>query len=214
MKLLIISGTPRIEGLTFEFVQMAESTAKSIGLDVEVINLSDEKLEKCVMCGDGWGVCFHDHYCILKDNFPALQEKMKEAAAYVFITPVYWGEMSEDMKTFIDRLRRCEASKSWDKREDVSSCLIGKPSIIVANAGGGGGGIINTFNDVKRALVHMGADAQPKETVGIFDMIAVNRWNKDYKLDALKAAVTEMHKYMTGELLPWRTFKDKTKERE
>ncbi|MCL1863190.1 MAG: flavodoxin family protein [Defluviitaleaceae bacterium] len=215
MKLIIISGTPRIEGLTFEFVEMARNTGESLGFDTEVITLFDKKLEKCKMCGDGWGICFHDHYCAFgeKDDFGDLQKKMAGGDAYIYVTPVYWGEVSEDMKCFLDKLRRCEASNAWDKKEGAKSALSGKPSIVVANAGGGGGGIINTFNQLERAISHMAGDGQPRETVGIFDWIAVNRWNKDYKLIALKFAVTEMHKYLTGELQPWRTFKDKTKEK-
>ena len=214
MKLLIISGTPQIEGLTYEFVQMATKTGESLNFETKVLTLSDKKIDKCKMCGDGWGICFHEHYCTFgkDDDFTELQAEMHSADAYIYVTPVYWGEVSEDLKCFLDKLRRCEASNIWDKREGKKSGLVGKPSIVVANAGGGGGGTISTFTQLERAISHMGGDAQPRETVGIFDWIAVNRWNKDYKLQTLKSAITEMHKYLTGELLPWRTFNDKTKD--
>jgi len=202
MKLLIISGTPKTEGITHSFVEAAVEVANERGINAEAIRRSDEKLDKCKMCGDGWGICFKQHVCAFgeEDGFSALQKKMHEADAYVYITPVYWGEMSEELKIFIDKLRRCEATKQWDARESEVSQLKGKPSIIVANAGGGGGGTITAFMDIKRALVHMSADAWPRETSGIFDMIAVNRWNQEYKRVALKAAIAEMHKYFTGEL--------------
>ena len=206
MKLLIISGTPKTDGITYSFVTAAEEAAKDLGIESDVIRLhgkdgqGGEDLNKCKMCYEGWGVCFKEHYCAFgeKDGFTALQKKMKEADAYVYITPVYWGEISEEMKIFIDKLRRCEATKQWDVRESEVSILKGKPSIIVANAGGGGGGTITAFMDIKRALVHMGGDAQPRETVGIFDMIAVNRWNQEYKRTTLKAAIAEMVAYHRG----------------
>ena len=203
MKLLIINGTPKRDGITYSFVEAAQEAAVNLGIESDVINLSGkngENLEKCRMCGEGWGVCFGEHYCAFgeKDGFTALQKRMRDADAYVYVTPVYWGEMSEEMKIFIDKLRRCEATKKWDKREGEVSILAGKPSIIVANAGGGGGGTITAFMDIKRALVHMEGDAQPRETNGIFDMIAVNRWNQVYKRDALKAAIAEMYAYSCG----------------
>jgi len=206
MKLLIISGTPKTDGLTYSFVEKAEETAKSLGITFDTVRLRGkaaegaENLEKCKMCANGWGVCFKQHYCAFgeKDGFTALQKKVQEANAFVYITPVYWGEMSEEMKIFIDKMRRCEATKQWNDKASAPSFLKGKPSIIVANAGGGGGGIINTFHGIERAIDHMGGDAHPRENNGVFDYIAVNRWNQVYKREALSAAITEMFAYYNG----------------
>ena len=200
MKLLILSGTPKTDGITYSFVKIAEETAKGLGIDAEVIRLSNMNLVKCKMCEDGWGICFNEHRCMFgdTDGFNLLQEKMLNADAFVYLTPVYWGEVSEEMKIFIDKLRRCQATKQWDKRESEVSFLKGKPSIIVAVAGGGGGGITSTFEQLERAIGHMSGDAWPRENAGIFDLIGVNRWNQEYKLEALKAAVTAMINYWKG----------------
>jgi hypothetical protein len=66
---------------------------------------------------------------------------------------------------------------------------------MVAVAGGGGGGIVTTFADIERAISQMGGDEWPRERAGIFDYIAVNRWNQDYKRETLKAAITTMAEY-------------------
>jgi hypothetical protein len=63
---------------------------------------------------------------------------------------------------------------------------------LVANAGGGGGGIVSCFAQMEKALQHMGADSWPREKAGIFDFIAVNRWNRHYKREALKKSVEAM----------------------
>jgi multimeric flavodoxin WrbA len=196
MNLLIISGTPKTEGITYSFVKAAEETASKLGIKAEVIRLAGLNLAKCKMCSDGWGICFSDHRCEFgdSDGFSALQEKVKNADAFVYITPVYWGEISEEMKIFMDKLRRCEATKQWDKRDDEISFHKGKPSIIVAVAGGGGGGIVTTFADLERAIGQMGGDEWPREKTGIFDFVGVNRWNQSYKIEALKAAVASMFK--------------------
>jgi hypothetical protein len=66
---------------------------------------------------------------------------------------------------------------------------------MVVVAGGGGGGIVPCFADIERAVSHMGGDAWPRESSGIFDYIAVNRWNQDYKRDTLKEAIKSMVGY-------------------
>ncbi|MDR2599429.1 MAG: NAD(P)H-dependent oxidoreductase [Oscillospiraceae bacterium] len=197
MKLLIISGTPKTDGITYSFVKTAEETAKTLGIEAETITLSSMNLNKCKMCDDGWGMCFYEHYCIFgeKDGFTKLQQKVKEADAYIYLTPVYWGEMSEELKLFMDKLRRCEATKQWDSRVEEVSFHKGKPSIFVAVAGGGGGGCGATFVHLERAIGPMGGDEWPKEHAGIFDCISVNRWNQRYKREALKAAITTMYDF-------------------
>jgi len=191
MKLLIINGTPKLDGVCYSFVTAAEEIASELTIDFETIRLSSEKLMKCIMCDGGWGVCFKDHYCIFgaDDGFTGLQKKVQEADLYVYITPVYWGEISEEMKIFLDKLRRCEATKQWDKRENEVSYHKGKGSILVASAGGGGGGTLSALEQLERAIVQMGGDEWPREQDGIFDYIAVNRWNQEYKRKALKSAI-------------------------
>jgi hypothetical protein len=63
----------------------------------------------------------------------------------------------------------------------------------VAAAGGGGGGITSTFVAMDRAVDQLGEHTgHMNGTAGVFDYIAVNRWNQVYKREALKAAVAEM----------------------
>jgi len=197
MKLLIISGTPKTDGVTYSFVEKAKESADELGLDAEVITLSQMDLKKCKMCDDGWGICFYDHYCIYgdEDGFSDLQEKVKNADAFIYLTPVYWGDMSEELKIFTDRLRRCEATKQWDSRDVGDSVHKGKPSIVVAVAGGGGGGCPSAFLRMEGVIGAMGGDQWPKEHAGLFDFIAVNRWNQEYKRTALKEAITTMYDF-------------------
>ena len=208
MKLLIINGTPKTEGICYSFVQTARETALSCGVDVDIVRLADLDLIGCKMCGDGWGICYTEHICKYgtKDGFNDLQEKVRSAEALIFVTPVYWGEASEAFKIFIDKLRRTQATKEWDERPDQITYLAGKPTIIVASAGGGGGGIGSTFENIERAITHMGG--KPWVFGGIFDYIAVNRWNQEYKRKTLEEAIKEMAQLWTTGLIgkdvhPW-----------
>lgn len=202
MKLLIINGTPKLDGVCYSFVTAAEEMAQKLAIDFETIRLSSEKLKKCIMCDDGWGICYKEHRCIFgeTDGFTNLQKKMEEADLYIYITPVYWGEISEELKIFIDRLRRCEATKQWDRKEPKPISLHkGKGSILVASAGGGGAGTLSALQQLERAIVQMGGDAWPREQEGIFDYISVNRWNQKYQRETLKSAIKEWVAIYRGE---------------
>ena len=194
-KLLIINATPKTDGLCYSFVTAAKETADGLGLDSEVLRLASLGLEKCSMCHDGWGLCFKQHTCVHddKDGFDRIREKVNEADAFVYATPVYWGEISEELKLFWDRLRRCESTKQWNGQDDVVSFHKNKPSIVVASAGGGGGGITSALNDMNRIIDQLCEHTGHQNgTSGIFDYIGVNRWNHEYKREALKAAIVEM----------------------
>ncbi|MCL2604516.1 MAG: flavodoxin family protein [Defluviitaleaceae bacterium] len=194
-KLLIINATPKKDGLSYSFVQAAKEAADENGLDSEILRLAGLGLQKCMMCYDGWGICFKEHRCAFgeKDGFGNVQKMISEADAFVYVTPVYWGEISEELKIFWDKLRRCETTKQWNGREESISFHKNKPSIIVAAAGGGGGGIPSTFVAMDRAVDQLGEHTgHMNGTAGVFDYIAVNRWNQVYKREALKAAIAEM----------------------
>ena len=103
---------------------------------------------------------------------------MLQADACVLVTPVYWGEMSESAKAFADRLRRCEATRGDE------SGLAGKPTIAVAAAGGSGNGMITCLLSMERWIDQVRARK--------FDLITVNRWNREYKLVAIREAARTM----------------------
>lgn len=75
---------------------------------------------------------------------------MNDCDGYIFITPVYFWEMSESAKTFFDRLKRCDAFNENSK-------IKGKKFISIACAGGSGNGTENTLNqfDVLNHFMNM-----------------------------------------------------------
>ena len=44
----------------------------------------------------------------MNDDFNEIYITMNEYDGYIFVTPVYFWEMSESAKTFFDRLKRCD----------------------------------------------------------------------------------------------------------
>lgn len=171
MKLLIVTGNPKTDGLCQKITDAVKDGAESAGAAVSV--LYPGALERCHVCGEGWGTCVKTHTCAFgKDGFDAAQAQVREADALVLITPVYWEETSEALKGFLDRLRRCEFGGA--------GALTGKQTLLIASPGGSGNGAIGALTQMDRFCRHTGAV--------IFDYISVNRWNSDYKREAAFAA--------------------------
>lgn len=179
MNVLIISASPNEGGLTASCARAAAEGVQAAGGQATLAPIARRAIARCNQCNDGWGGCRSRHECFgVQDDFQALHQAVREADAYVFVTPVYWGDMSESLKAFTDRLRRCEAPCG------DQSALANKPIICVAAAGGGGGGMISCLEQMERWLGHVRARR--------FDMIAINRWNAAYKVDTVRAAAQAM----------------------
>lgn len=179
MKVLILSGSPKKEGLCFSCVEAAREGVEKAGSECEIIRLNDKGIKRCAMCDDGWGDCYEKHICRFGgDGFSEIQEKINQADAMILDTPVYYGDMTEVMKAFFDRLRRCEAHKG------ESGAMAGKPVILIASPGGSGSGAISCLEQMERLCHHLRAK--------VFDYVSVNRWNKGYKMEAIKAAAESM----------------------
>jgi multimeric flavodoxin WrbA len=174
MKILVISSSPNDDGLTAACASAAAAGLAQAGGVVEEVCLNDLKVGMCKACENGWGTCQTEHECQELDDFQALHGRVRQADGLVLVTPVYWGEMSESAKAFTDRLRRCEASRDGD------STLQGKPVLAVAAAGGSGNGTITCLGSMERWIQHMRGR--------VFDLIPVNRWSREYKLETIRAA--------------------------
>lgn len=149
MKVLILSFSankvnedsfiPNKIGLTFSCVEECEKVLKEKANIVEHICMNKKNIQKCMACGArGWGICIEQNKCVLKDDFNEIYNYMKDFDAYIFITPVYFHEMSESAKTFFDRLKRCDAFND-------NSNIKGKKIISIACAGGSGSGAEETL---------------------------------------------------------------------
>ena len=137
MKILVIQASPNQDGLTSRLAQSALDGARAEQAEVELVHLNTLTIRPCQACGNGWGQCSKVHQCIHEDDFEQLRAKIIAADGLIFSTPVYFHDLSESAKIFLDRLRRCE----WPQREQ--SRLRGKPVVGIAAAGGSGNGAVN-----------------------------------------------------------------------
>lgn len=178
MNIIVISSSPNTDGLTAACATAAMEGVRQGGGEAQEVRLNDLAVANCQACGNAWGTCWDDHKCQEEDDFQALHEQVLAADGLILVTPVYWGEMSESMKAFADRLRRCEGTR-WEE-----SLLKEKPMMAVAAAGGSGNGMITCLFAMERWIEHVRGKKH--------DFVAVHRWNRPYKLEAIQAAAQRM----------------------
>jgi multimeric flavodoxin WrbA len=131
------------------------------------------KIERCKQCEEnGWGICRKEGRCVMDDDFAPLVDKVSNSDGVIFATPVYFGDLSESIRTFLDRLRRITRHETG--RKGITS----KPAIGICVAGGGGGGTPTCAVSLEKVLSTCGFD--------VVDMIPVRRQNLDLKLPILR----------------------------
>ena len=107
MKTLVIVGSRNPEGQTARAVKALLEDLTSKGRQGEEVFLPQMKIERCRQCDiNGFGVCLTDGRCVIEDDFSSLVGKIRRADVIIFATPVYFGDLSESMRAFLDRLRR------------------------------------------------------------------------------------------------------------
>lgn len=75
------------------------TAARAAGHTVEVISLRGKNIAFCRGCL----ACQTLGRCVIDDNAVAITEKMQHADVIVFATPIYYYEMSGQLKTLLDR---------------------------------------------------------------------------------------------------------------
>lgn len=97
---LVISTSLRAKSNTDILTRRLIEGARDAGHQVEHISLKGKKIGFCIGCL----ACQKTQKCIQKDDAAEIAEKVKNADTLVFATPIYYYEMSGQMKTLLDRM--------------------------------------------------------------------------------------------------------------
>ncbi len=173
MKILAIQSSPNLDGLTSKTAQAVLRGAATEGAETDLVHLNGLDIRPCLACDGGWGKCRREGTCIQQDGFQTLRDKVHAADALVFATPVYWGDLSESAKIFLDRLRRTEVHSEF-------RALNGRFVLGIASAGGTGNGCC-------KALLHL-EDYVRRVGFTAFDFVTVTQMSKEHKLEMLEKA--------------------------
>jgi multimeric flavodoxin WrbA len=106
MKLIAINGSPRKSWNTATLLKKTIEGAQAAGAETELIHLYDLTFKGCTSC---FACKLIDSpnkgQCAMKDELtPVLQRIREHAGALVLGTPVYFGSMSGELKSCMERL--------------------------------------------------------------------------------------------------------------
>lgn len=96
---LVISSSLRSGSNSELLAQAAMEGATAAGHEVTWLSLKEKKIGFCKGCL----ACQNAGKCVIRDDMDEMIDKVRNADAIVFATPVYYYGMSGQLKTFLDR---------------------------------------------------------------------------------------------------------------
>lgn len=105
-KIIIIDGGPRNNMNTAKLLQKFAEGAKSVGSDMEVktIRLYDLDYKGCMSCMACKLKGKASNICRFKDALTPVLEEIAHADGLVLGSPIYFGEVTGQMRAFLERL--------------------------------------------------------------------------------------------------------------
>jgi len=113
MRVLGISASPRRDGNSEILLDKALEGAQSKGAKTEKIIIADLNISPC----DGNNRCWKSGRCYKKDDMQMVYKKIESANLVFISSPVYFGSVTAQLKTLIDR-----SQSAW-----VKNCILSKP---------------------------------------------------------------------------------------
>lgn len=105
MNVLAINGSPRKKWNTATLLGKALEGAASLGAETELIHLYDLEYKGCTSCfacklkdGRSYGKCAMD------DGLTPVLEKILQTDAFLLGSPIYFGTVTGEMRSFMERL--------------------------------------------------------------------------------------------------------------
>ena len=105
MKVIAFNGSPRKKWNTGTLLEKALEGAASQGAQTELIHLYDLNFKGCISCfacktkgGKSYGKC------AVQDDLTPVLKKVEEADALILGSPIYFGVVTGEMRSFMERL--------------------------------------------------------------------------------------------------------------
>ena len=133
MKVLIINGSPRVNGNTTIAVNEMVKVFEKEGVETEVVQIGNKDVRGCIACG----TCFKKGQCVFDDVVNELAPKFEAADGLVVASPVYYASANATLIACLDRLFY---STHFDKTMKVGA------SVVCARRGG----LSATFDELNK----------------------------------------------------------------
>lgn len=105
-QIVVLNGSPHKNGNTAAMVKAFVDGAKTAGAEVQEFFLEEMNIHTCIGCMKGNSQ--NAQPCTIKDDMDKIYPAIKQANVIVFASPVYWWNISGQLKTTMDRLLALE----------------------------------------------------------------------------------------------------------
>ena len=133
MKVLIINGSPRVDGNTSIAVNEMVKIFEKEGVEAEVVQIGTKDVRGCIACNS----CGEKGKCVFDDVVNEIAPKFEAADGLVLASPVYYASANATLIACLDRLFY---STHFDKTMKVGA------SVVVARRGG----LSATFDELNK----------------------------------------------------------------
>jgi multimeric flavodoxin WrbA len=135
MKAIAVNGSPRKNWNTATLLQKALDGAKSIGAQTEFIHLYDLDFKGCTSCF----TCKkkdtgHAGHCAMKDDLTNVLEKVLGCDVLLLGSPIYFGNITGEMHSFLERLLFSNLSYNGGSHRSVFQGKLSSGFIYTMNA--------------------------------------------------------------------------------
>ena len=116
MKVLIINGSPRINGNSTKLVNEMVNIFNKEEVEVDLYQIGSKAIRGCMACGH----CYEAGECVFKDDVNELNKRFEASNGLVIISPVYYGSANGSVISLLDRMFY---SSHFDKRFKVGAAF-------------------------------------------------------------------------------------------
>ena len=117
MKVLIINGSPRIDGNCAILIEELKKVFTEYNVDVVVKEIGSKDIRGCMACG----TCKKTHnLCVFNDFVNEVSKEFSDADGLVVASPVYFASPNGSLISLMDRLFY---SRNYDVRYKVGACF-------------------------------------------------------------------------------------------
>ncbi len=110
MKTIILNGSPRKNWNTALLLKEAKNGAESAGAETEYIDLYDLSYTGCRSCLACKRKDHEKNRCYWQDDLSPLIDRILAADALIIGSPIYFGDITSQVRALLERLRFCTLS--------------------------------------------------------------------------------------------------------
>ncbi|MDE6273365.1 MAG: flavodoxin family protein [Muribaculaceae bacterium] len=119
MKVLVINGSPHLNGCTARGLKEVEDTLRGHGIEIKHIDVANKDVRGCIACG----FCRNNGKCVFNDVVNEAASELADADGLLVGTPVYYAGANGQLLAFLDRLFYSTAT-TIDKTMKVGAAVV------------------------------------------------------------------------------------------